>query len=113
MTDERKHLVEIWEAIERIRPYAHRGREFFDSSDLLRTWIDNNLHRIREAVDALPPSVRERSPDVPWEKLVRLGKIMVQDHHGMDSGVILTMLERDLAEVKAAIERALTGSPRE
>ncbi len=113
MKDERKLLVEIWEAIERIRPYAHRGREFFESSDLLRTWIDANLHRIREAVDALPKEIRERHPEVPWDKLIRLGKIFVQDHRSVDSGMVLNMLERDLAEVKTALERVLGTSASE
>ena len=42
MRDDRERLFDIQEAIERIERYASRGREAFETEELIQVWIYTN-----------------------------------------------------------------------
>jgi uncharacterized protein with HEPN domain len=63
--DPRERLRDVLEAIERIERYVARGREAFESDELVQSWFVRHLQIIGEAARALPPEVRDRAPDIP------------------------------------------------
>jgi uncharacterized protein with HEPN domain len=95
------------EAIERIERYAARGREAFQSDELVQSWFVRHLQIIGEAVRAMPSDVRDRAPDIPWSEIIGMRHILVHDYFEIDSRAVWDAVERDIPELKQRIETLL------
>ena len=69
MRDPKERLRDILEAIANIDRYSVRGRQAFESDELIQNWFVRHLQIIGEAVRALPQELRDREPDVPWARM--------------------------------------------
>lgn len=95
------------EAIERIERYAVRGREAFDSDELIASWIVRHIELIGEAARALPGDVRNCAPGVPWREIAGMRNVLVHDCFDIDADIVWRVVERDLPVVKPKLERLL------
>ena len=68
MRDDTQMLLDIIEAIDRIERYASRGRDAFESDELVQNWIVNHLQVIGEAARSLSVDLRDSNKEVPWAK---------------------------------------------
>ena len=66
MRSDRKRLLDLLEAIERIEKYAGQGRQAFDESDLIQNWMIHHIQIIGEAAARLTSGTTSRYSDVPW-----------------------------------------------
>ena len=107
MRDDKERLFDIKESIERIEKYAHRGRETFEKDELIQNWIIHHLQVIGEAAARVSEDFQERSPQVPWAKIVGMRNILVHDYFGVDFDVVWTVVERDVPELKVQINELL------
>jgi uncharacterized protein with HEPN domain len=107
MRDYNERLLDILEAIERIEKYAARGREAFERDELIQTWIVHHLQIIGEAARALPDSIREKYPEVPWSKIIGMRNILVHTYFGIDVDVVWAVVVNDLPDLKQKIENAI------
>ena len=76
MRDDRERLFDIQEAIERIERYASRGRETFETEELIQVWILHHLQIIGEASRALSDDLKDRNPTIPWSQIVGMRNIL-------------------------------------
>ncbi len=111
MRDPRERLQDILEAILQIERYASRGRQAFETDELLQNWFVRHLQIIGEAVRALPEEVRDRAPEIPWSKIVGMRHILVHDYFEIDAPVVWEAIERDLPVLKDSIARLLREMP--
>jgi len=68
MRDDAGRLQDILEAIDKIQKYACRGREAFETDELLQVWAVRHLQIIGEAANKMSPELRSAHPDIPWSQ---------------------------------------------
>ncbi len=66
MRNDRERLLDVREAIEKIEKYADRGRDTFNSDELIQTWI---VHHVQIIGEACLLSSGTNTPNSPGVKL--------------------------------------------
>jgi uncharacterized protein with HEPN domain len=108
MRSERERLLDILEAIERIEKYASRGREAFDSDELIQNWMVNHITMIGEACRALPDDFQASYTEVDWADIIAMRNILVHHYFGIDLDAVWSVVERDIPELKLNIQAILS-----
>ena len=70
MRSDRERLIDIPEAIEKIERYVSRGRNAFDSDELLQVWVIHHLQTVGEAASKLDRNFQNNCPEIPWAQIV-------------------------------------------
>lgn len=107
MRNDTEWLLDIIEAIERIKKYASRGRDAFEKDELIQNWIVNHLQIIGEACRSMSPDFRNQHPEIPWSEFIGMRNILVHRYFGIDLDVVWSVVEHDLPEMKSKIEAIL------
>ena len=107
MRKDKVRLQDILEAIEKIEQYTDRGRQAFDTDEMLQVWVVYHLQILGEAASKISPELRIQYPDVPWTQIVGMRNILVHDYFGIDLDVVWTVIERDLLQLKPQISAIL------
>lgn len=107
MRDPRERLQDILEAIAHIERYSSRGREEFETDELIQGWCVRHLQIIGEAARTIPEETRDSIPEVPWSQIVGMRHVLVHDYFGIDAELVWNAVERDLPNLKSAIESYL------
>ncbi len=107
MTSDSDRLEDILEAIEQIEKYAIKGRNVFDSEELIQTWIIHHIQIIGEATRRLSEQIRSSYPDIPWSAIIGMRHILVHDYFGVDLEEVWSTAEKDIPNLKAKIKTIL------
>ena len=107
MRDHKERLRDILEAIANIERYAIRGKQAFESDELIQNWFVRHLQIIGEAAYSLPKDLRDQRPDIPWSEIIGMRHILVHDYFVIDIDIVWDAVERDLPGLKAKIEAML------
>jgi uncharacterized protein with HEPN domain len=97
------------EAIDRIERYAARGRDAFDSDELIQSWFVRHLQILGEAARALPDEIRQKAPGIEWKQITGMRHVLVHDYFGIDRDLVWTTVEKELGPLKAALTSLLEG----
>jgi uncharacterized protein with HEPN domain len=104
---DKERLLDILEAVERIEKYAARGRVAFNEDELVQNWMVYHIAIIGEACRALPVDFQARFTNVPWADIIAMRNILIHHYFGIDLDAVWLVVERDIPELKANIERIL------
>jgi uncharacterized protein with HEPN domain len=107
MRDDRKRLLDIIEAIERIEKYASRGREAFDCDELIQNWIVHHLQVIGEAARGLSAELKDKYSEMPWQQIVGMRHILVHRYFEIDTDLVWSVVEYDISELKQQVKQIL------
>ena len=107
MRDDRKRLVHILEAIERVERYAARGEQAFRRDELIQTWMVRNIQVIGEAARALSQSLRDDHPNIPWSSVIGMRHVLVHDYFDIDLDIVWRVIEQDVPALKRNIRNIL------
>jgi len=99
----RERVLDMLEAINRIEKYADRGRQAFETDELIQTYLLHYLQVLGEAAFKLPPDFQEKHPAIPWSRLRGMRHILVHDYFRIDPDVVWAVVERDLPDLKRAL----------
>jgi uncharacterized protein with HEPN domain len=114
MRDPAERLRDILDAIANIERYAVRGRQAFESDELIQNWFVRHLQIIGEAAYALPKELRDQRPDIPWNEIIGMRHILVHDYFVIDIDIVWDAVDRDLPDLKDKVEgllRVLESKP--
>ncbi len=107
MRDDRRRLLDIAEAIERIEKYASKGREAFEDDELIQNWILHHLQVIGEAARAISDELKDEHDEMPWQQIVGMRHILVHRYFEVDTDLIGSVVEDDVPALKQQIELIL------
>jgi uncharacterized protein with HEPN domain len=105
--DPKERLRDILEAIANIERYAARGRQAFETDELIQNWFVRHLQIIGEAAYGLPKELRDQQPDIPWTEIIGMRHILVHDYFVIDTDIVWDAVERDLPDLKPRIDALL------
>jgi uncharacterized protein with HEPN domain len=111
MRDDRERLLDILDAIEKIEKYAAKGREAYDSDELLQSWMVHNIFIIGEAAARISENLQEAHSDIPWTKIIAMRNILVHAYFRVDPDEIWEVVEHDLPILKTAVQSLLDSQP--
>jgi uncharacterized protein with HEPN domain len=100
-------LLDIQEAITRIERYTTRGRDAFDTDELLQTWVVHHLEIIGEATRSLSQDFRGRHPEVPWREIARMRNVLIHAYFGIDLERVWSVVEKDLPPLGKQVAQAI------
>ena len=109
MTRDRARLLEILDAIARIRRYTAGGRAAFLSSEVVQDSVTYRIGNIGESVKGLSTPFRDRHPDVAWKQIAGMRDVVNHNYASVDLDVVWATVERDLPHLERAIERILAS----
>ena len=107
MKDERVYLGHIRDAISDIEQYASVGREGFMADSMRQDAIIRKLEIIGEAVKQLSDGTRQQQPEIPWKRIAGMRDRLTHDYFGVDLLLVWTVVERDLAVLRRAVDALL------
>ncbi len=96
MRNDPERLLDIIDAIERIKKYANRGKEAFKSDELIQTWMIHNLLILGEAVAKISDKFKDANPEVPWPKIIGMQNILIHGYFDIDVDIVWAVIEKDL-----------------
>lgn len=113
MRVESERILDMLEAIERIRRQAARGRAAFEHDELIQTWIVHHLQIIARAAARMSGSFRDAHTAIPWAQVIAMRNVLVHDYFGIDLEEVWQVVERDLPplerELRAVAEETARG----
>lgn len=107
MRSDRERLMDIAESIDNIKKYLSRGHDAFYQDELLQTWVVRNLQIAGEAANRISTDTRNKYKFMPWEKMIGMRHILVHGYFEIDLDVVWSVLENDLAELDAGIQKTI------
>lgn len=98
-------LHDIIEAIERTQRYvAGKTFEEFRDDTLATDAVLRNLEVIGEAVKRLPAVVKERHPEVEWQKIAGLRDVLIHAYFGIDYDIIWNVIQEKLPQLQKQVQ---------
>lgn len=64
-----------------------------------------NLQTIAESTQRLSGGLKATEPEVPWRAIAGFRNVLVHDYFKIDLDVVWSVVDRDLPELAAAIDR--------
>lgn len=110
--DDTVYLRHILECVHRIEEDIAEGRERFMAAHTLQDAVLRNLQVMAESTQRLSDVVKGTQPDVEWRKIAAFRNILVHDYLGIDLEAVWDITQRDVPELKQAVEIML-GTPQE
>jgi len=107
MKDDRERILDMQEAVMRIEKYALRGKDAFESDELIQNWIIHHLQIIGEAAARITQEFREQYPNIPWTQIVGMRNILVHNYFGVDAEIVWSVVEKDIPVLKKNIEQVI------
>ncbi|MFO7659638.1 MAG: DUF86 domain-containing protein [Candidatus Cloacimonadaceae bacterium] len=59
---------------------------------------------IGEAAKSLPPSYRNKNPQLPWSKMAKMRDLLIHHYMGVDLSILWQTIKTDLTEIQKILE---------
>lgn len=107
MREDRRRLEDILEAINQIEKYANRGRQAFESDEMLQVWIVYHFQIIGEAANGLSPAIQASTAMIPWSDVIGMRNILIHRYWGIDPDIVWAAVEGALPSFKEQVQNLL------
>jgi len=101
-------LEDILDAIKDVQEFV-AGRSFDDyvGDTMLRLATERCVEIISEASRHIPPHMKARHPDVPWQNVADIGNVLRHGYQSIDHRIIWEVVTKHLMPLRDAIEHML------
>lgn len=107
--DSAKLLESILDDIAKIKRFTDgASQQILAEDERVAYAVYYALLRISEAAHRLGNTATELCPDVDWRDIRGLGNRLRHAYDSIDTGLVWTMLENDLPQLKTDVQRALS-----
>ncbi len=104
----RLFLEDILECIRKIQDYvANMGMEDFLRDTKTQDAVVRNLEIIGEASKHIPLIIKDRYPEIEWDKIAGLRNRIIHDYLGVDMNIVWKIKEEDLLPLKEKVAHIL------
>ncbi len=100
-------LLDINDAIQRIREKLPLDKEEFVQSDLLQVWVLYHIQIIGEAANGISSEFQEQHPGIPWKDIIAMRHLLVHQYFGIDLDEVWSTAIQDLPLLKQEISLIL------
>lgn len=100
MRNDWERVLDVIEAIERIERYSVRGEAAFRSDELIQSWMTREIQIIGEAARSVSQDLRDRTPDIPWPKIIGMRHLLVHQYFDIDLDIVWQVIKVDLPNLK-------------
>ena len=101
-------LAHMRDCLDRILEYTNAERARFDASRLVQDAVIRNLQTLAESSQRLSSEIKGSEPQIPWRELSGFRNVIVHGYLGVDLGAVWLVVEQDLPELSAAVNRMTT-----
>ena len=108
MKDDRVYLGHIRDAIHDIEQYTAGGRDAFMGDRMQQDAVIRKFEIIGEAVKHLSEGTTQRRRDIAWRRIAGMRNRLTHDYLGVDLSLVWAAVERDLPNLRSAIESLLS-----
>jgi uncharacterized protein with HEPN domain len=106
--DDRVYLGHIRDAINDIEQYTVTGRDTFMGDRKRQDAVIRKFEIIGEPVKHLSEETTQRRPDIPWRRIAGMRDRLTHDYLGVDLSLVWAAVERDLPNLRSAVESLLS-----
>jgi uncharacterized protein with HEPN domain len=82
-------------------------KDAFNDDRRVRQLVERNIKIISEASRSIPPSLKQRYPEIEWQDMAGIGSILRHDYDGIEADILWDVVRRDLAPLKRVVRRML------
>ena len=72
MRSDRARLLDIDEAVQRIKEKLPITKEEFIQSDLLQVWVLYHIQVVGEAANGISPEFQKQHKEIPWKDIIAM-----------------------------------------
>ena len=108
MKDDTLYLRHILECISRIEENTAKGKGRFMDSHTLQDAVLRNLQTMAESTQRLSNDLKAKQPHVEWDRIATFRNVLVHDYLGADLEIIWEITQRDVPELKDAVQKLLS-----
>ena len=107
MRGDRERLLDIRDAIERIRSRTPPDYDAFAKDELVQVWVLYHLQIIGEAVRALSEPLKDKHAEVQWRKIVGMRNILIHTYFQTEIELVWAVAEKDLSVLDQTVKAML------
>jgi uncharacterized protein with HEPN domain len=109
--DYRVYLQDVLEAVANVQEFVgSMSRSEFEGDKKTIHAVVRNLEVVGEAVKGVPAEVRDRHPEVHWQRIAGLRDILIHHYFGIDIDIVWDIVQNKLPGLKEQIQAILTGA---
>ncbi|MBC7334423.1 MAG: DUF86 domain-containing protein [Actinobacteria bacterium] len=96
---------DMLEAIEKIERYMESidDPEEFKERDIVIDAVLRNLEIVGEAARNIPTEIREKYPEIPWNRVIGLRNVVIHGYFVVDLDIIWVIVKQQLPELKEVL----------
>jgi len=100
-----EHMLQALDRIEELLARTTRGE--FERDWVVQDALIRELEIIGEAAGRVSFDLAQAHPEVPWKEITGLRHKLIHDYFAVDLGIVWKTAEKEAAEVRPLIEKAL------
>ncbi len=102
------YLQDIIDCLNKIDSYVQSfSYEKFVNNQMVLDAVIRNFEIIGEAAKNIPNEVREKHPEIPWQKMISFRNTVLHEYFGIDIELLWQTIEEDVPGLAEKIQKIL------